>query len=66
VEWEYTTVTADAWLPLGAQSGPKELLRKLGEEGWEAFGVTPSTPPTGSGDDPDASSYDILLKRPRS
>jgi hypothetical protein len=65
VEWEYTTVTADTWLPLGVQGGPKELLDKLGRDGWEAFAVTPPTPPTGQGDDPDASTYDILLRRQR-
>ena len=46
--------------PLGAQGGPKDLLAKLGEDDWEAFAVSPPTPPPGEGDDPDASSYDII------
>src|SRR5262245_36552810 len=65
VEWEYTSVTVDAWMPLAVQGGPKELLRKLGEDGWEAFAVTPATPPPGDGDDPDASTDEILLRRER-
>jgi hypothetical protein len=39
------------------QGGVKEVLVKLGEEGWEAFAVTPPTPPPGDGDDPDQSTY---------
>jgi hypothetical protein len=71
--WEYTSVEVDAWMPVGVQGGPKDLLRKLGQEGWEAFAVTPPTPPPGddpamdtSTCDPDASTYEILLKRPLS
>ena len=64
MEWEYTTVAVDAWMPLGVQGGPKELLAQLGRDGWEAFAVTPPTPPPGHGDDPDESTYEILLKRP--
>jgi len=62
--WEYTSVGVDAWLPLGVQGEAKQLLLRLGDEGWEAFAVTPPTPPTGLGDDPDESQYEVLLKRP--
>jgi len=62
--WEYISVGVDTWLPLGVQGGPKEALVRLGKEGWEAFAVTPATPPTGLGDDPDQSQYEVLLKRP--
>ena len=65
MEWEYTSVAADTWLPFGVQGGPKEQLRELDLDGWEAFAVTPPTPPTGGGDDPDESTYEILLKRQR-
>jgi hypothetical protein len=65
VNWEYVSVQVDLWVPLFAQGGPKEDLRRLGAEGWEAFAVTPPTPAPGDGDDPDRSSYEILLKRPR-
>ena len=61
--WQYTTVTVDTWLPLGVQGGVVDLLEQLGQDGWEAFGVTPPTPPVGEGEDPDASTYDVLLKR---
>lgn len=61
--WEYTSVSCDTWLPLNVQGGPKDLLRRLGADGWEAYGVSPPTPPVGEGDDPDASTYDVLLKR---
>ena len=63
--WEYTAIRVDLWGPLGTQGGPKDELRRLGEEGWEAFAVTPPTPPPGDGPDPDESSYEILMKRPR-
>ena len=63
MRWEYTSVAADTWLPIGDQGGIKELLDRLGAEGWEAYAVTPPTPPLGDGDDPDASTYSILLKR---
>lgn len=62
--WEYTSVQADAWLPLSAQGGPKEELRRLGADGWEAFAVTPASPLVHASDDPDESVYEILLKRP--
>lgn len=65
ISWEYTSVGVDAWLPLGVQGGVKYALSKLGNEGWEAFGVTPATPPTGTGVDPDQSEYEVLLKRPK-
>jgi hypothetical protein len=52
-------------MPLGVQGGPKALLEKLGREGWEAFAVTPPTPPQGTGDDPDESTYEVLLNRQR-
>ena len=64
VHWEYTSVVVDLWMPLAGQAGPKELLLQLGAEGWEAFAVTPPTPPLGDGDDPYASTYEVLLKRP--
>lgn len=62
--WEYTSVEADTWLPLSAQGAAKERLQELGSQGWEAFAVTPPTPPPGDGKDPDESVYEILLKRP--
>jgi len=65
MECEYTSVAVDTWMPLGIQGGPKEQLRELGRDGWEAFAVTPRTPPTGEGDGPDESTYEILLKRER-
>jgi hypothetical protein len=61
--WEYTSVECDPWLPVNAQGGPKELLKRLGDEGWSAYAVTPPIPPPGDGDDPDQSSSEILLKR---
>ncbi len=64
MRWDFTTVRVDAWVPLSFQGGPKEELRRLGAEGWEAFAVTPPTPPLGEGVDSDASEYEILLKRP--
>jgi hypothetical protein len=63
--WEYTTIQADTWLPLSVQAGVKEQLRELGSTGWEAFAVTPATPPRGDGEDPDQSVYEILLRRPK-
>lgn len=64
MKWEYTSVGVDLWLPLRSQGGPKDELRRLGVEGWEAFAVTPPTPPPGDGADPDHSEYEILLRRP--
>jgi hypothetical protein len=63
VPWEYTSVSCDTWLPVNVQGGVQELLERLGADGWEAYAVTPPTPPPGDGDDPDLSSFDILLKR---
>lgn len=64
MRWEYTSIQADTWMPLSVQAGTKHQLLKLGEEGWEAFAVTPPTPPFGEGEDPDQSVYEILLRRP--
>ena len=61
--WEYTSVPVDAWLPLGDQGGVKDQLRRLGAEGWEAYAVTPPTPRLPEAYDPDASTYEVLLKR---
>jgi hypothetical protein len=63
--WEYTSVQVDAWMPLSVQAGAKEQLRELGTHGWEAFAVTPPTPPLGDEPDPDQSVYEILLKQPK-
>lgn len=62
--WEYTSIRADIWMPLSVQAGVKEQLQALGSQGWEAFAVTPPTPPHGDEEDPDQSVYEILLKRP--
>ncbi len=63
MRWEYTSVVADAWLSLSVQGSAKEALRALGEDGWQAFAVTPATPPNAREADPDASTYEILLRR---
>jgi len=63
LRWEYTSVAVDTWLPLSTQGGVKEALMRLGSEGWEAVAVTPPTPPSGMTEDPDQSTYEILLKR---
>ncbi len=60
---------ADTWLPISVQAGVKEQLLELGASGWEAYAVTPPTPPLGENPDmpppydPDQSTYEILLKR---
>jgi hypothetical protein len=36
--WEYTSVSCDTWLPVNVQGGVKELLKRLGADGWEAAG----------------------------
>lgn len=64
MRWEYTSVQADTWLALSVQAGVKEQLRELGSQGWEAFAVTPPTPPADEPEDPDQSVYEILLRRP--
>jgi hypothetical protein len=63
MRWEYTSVQADTWLALSVQAGAKQQLRDLGLDGWEAFAITPPTPPLGEGEDPDQSVYEILLRR---
>ncbi len=64
VETEYETVGVDVWIGVGASGAAKPRLRELGEQGWEAFAVTPPTVPPGEGArDPDESSYEILLRR---
>ena len=65
MRWEYTTVLVDTWLRLEVQAEPKQRLRTLGDDGWEAFAVTPPTPAPGEGDDPDESTYEIILMRMR-
>ena len=67
--WEYASILVDTWLPVGVQAGVKEQLEELGALGWEAYAVTPPTPPLGENPnmpdsyDPDQSTYEILLKR---
>ena len=64
VPWRYTSVEVDTWIPLGTQGAVKDALRG----NWETTvgrrtGVTPPTPPPGDGPDPDACTYEILLKK---